>query len=47
MLPLWDLMFGTFHMPAGRLPERFGAEGVPEGFVGQLVHPFVAVGRSG
>jgi len=46
MFPVWDLMFGTFHMPAGRLPETFGAEGVPEGFFGQLVHPFTAAGRA-
>jgi sterol desaturase/sphingolipid hydroxylase (fatty acid hydroxylase superfamily) len=46
MFPLWDLLFGTFHMPAGRLPETFGAEGVPEGLFRQLAHPFVAAGRT-
>jgi len=45
MFPIWDLLFGTFYMPAGRRPETFGAEGVPEGFIGQLVHPFTAAGR--
>jgi sterol desaturase/sphingolipid hydroxylase (fatty acid hydroxylase superfamily) len=39
--PLWDLLFGTFHMPAGRRPERFGVdEAVPGGLPGQLVWPF-------
>ncbi|HEY1753340.1 MAG TPA: sterol desaturase family protein [Caulobacteraceae bacterium] len=39
MFPVWDLMFGTFHMPAGRRPEGFGAEGVPGDLVGQLLYP--------
>jgi sterol desaturase/sphingolipid hydroxylase (fatty acid hydroxylase superfamily) len=41
--PVLDLMFGTFHMPAGRLPENFGAEGVPPGFVMQMAYPFQAI----
>ena len=40
MFPIWDLMFGTFHMPKRRRPETFGAEGVPESLIGQLIHPF-------
>lgn len=42
LLPLWDLLFGTFYMPVGRQPERFGVhdDGVPEGFLSQLVYPF-------
>lgn len=42
LLPLWDLLFGTFHMPKGRQPERFGILGgdVPEGLLGQLAYPF-------
>ena len=43
--PVLDLMFGTFHMPKGQLPEAYGAEGVPEDVLGQLAHPFVALGR--
>jgi sterol desaturase/sphingolipid hydroxylase (fatty acid hydroxylase superfamily) len=46
MFPLWDLMFGTFHMPPGHVPQAFGAEGTPEGLFGQLVQPFVNWGRS-
>jgi sterol desaturase/sphingolipid hydroxylase (fatty acid hydroxylase superfamily) len=46
MFPVWDLMFGTFYMPRGRRPEAFGAEGVPDGLLGQLAHPFAAWGRS-
>lgn len=46
-----DLMFGTFHMPKGRVPQAYGAEGVPEDFLGQLVYPFQAIlaalGRGG
>jgi sterol desaturase/sphingolipid hydroxylase (fatty acid hydroxylase superfamily) len=40
--PFLDLMCGTFHMPPGKLPERFGngdAE-YPEGFWRQLLQPF-------
>jgi sterol desaturase/sphingolipid hydroxylase (fatty acid hydroxylase superfamily) len=40
LLPLWDLVFGTFYMP-DRRPERFGVtDPVPGGLVGQLVWPF-------
>ena len=39
MFPLWDLLFGTFHMPRGARPQRFGADGVPGDLIGQLVHP--------
>jgi sterol desaturase/sphingolipid hydroxylase (fatty acid hydroxylase superfamily) len=41
--PFLDVIFGTFHMPPGRLPERFGTAGgpdVPEDFWGQLLHPW-------
>lgn len=40
--PILDLMFGTFHMPAGELPAQFGTceNAVPRGFWGQLVSPF-------
>ena len=43
--PFLDVMFGTFHMPEGELPDAFGAEGVPTDVLGQLAHPFLAVGR--
>jgi sterol desaturase/sphingolipid hydroxylase (fatty acid hydroxylase superfamily)/tetratricopeptide (TPR) repeat protein len=40
--PFLDLLFGTFHMPPGKLPQRFGVgdSDFPEDFWGQLVHPF-------
>jgi sterol desaturase/sphingolipid hydroxylase (fatty acid hydroxylase superfamily) len=42
LLPLWDLVFGTFYMPHGRRPEVFGITGgvVPEGLFAQLTYPF-------
>ena len=42
MFPFIDLAFGTFYMPVGRVPERFGITGapVPSGFLAQLVYPF-------
>lgn len=44
LLPFIDLLFGTFYMPEGRQPERFGLahEDVPHGLLGQL-----AYGRAG
>jgi len=43
--PFLDLMFGTFHMPKDELPDAYGAEGVPDDMLGQLAHPFLAIGR--
>jgi sterol desaturase/sphingolipid hydroxylase (fatty acid hydroxylase superfamily) len=42
LFPFIDLLFGTFYMPEGRRPERFGVlnEEVPEGLLGQLAYPF-------
>jgi sterol desaturase/sphingolipid hydroxylase (fatty acid hydroxylase superfamily) len=40
--PLWDRLFGTYHMP-GRWPARYGLAGdarVPNGWVRQFVLPF-------
>lgn len=41
-LPLWDLLFGTFYMPKGKLPEDLGVVGdpVPTTLWRQLVWPF-------
>ena len=41
--PILDVMFGTFHMPAHELPADFGAEGVPDHFLAQMLYPFRAV----
>lgn len=42
-LPVWDVIFGTFYHPQGKVPEIFGvSEAIPEGFGGQLLHPFRA-----
>jgi hypothetical protein len=40
--PVLDLIFGTFYMPPGKLPARFGVHDTefPEGFLGQFVYPF-------
>ncbi len=47
--PVIDLLFGTYHLPPGRLPERLGVDGppVPEGWWAQLVWPFRRVRRAG
>jgi WD40 repeat protein/sterol desaturase/sphingolipid hydroxylase (fatty acid hydroxylase superfamily) len=41
--PFLDVVFGTFYMPPGKLPEQFGngAPDFPEGFWGQFIHPFL------
>ena len=43
--PVLDLMFGTFTMPRDRLPSGFGAEGVPDHFLAQMVYPFRAIAQ--
>lgn len=41
LLPLWDVLFGTYYMPRDRLPSQFGtASPVPAGLVGQVLFPF-------
>jgi sterol desaturase/sphingolipid hydroxylase (fatty acid hydroxylase superfamily) len=40
LLPVWDLLFGTYYTPAAQ-PASFGAdEPVPARFLGQLCEPF-------
>ena len=40
--PVWDIMFGTYHMPDGRLPSAYGADdpAIPHEITGQLAYPF-------
>lgn len=42
LLPVFDIVFGTWYMPPGRIPGKFGVSGkpIPEDFVGQLAYPF-------
>ena len=41
LLPVWDVLFGTYHMPRDRVPEQFGtASPVPAGLIGQMLYPF-------
>ena len=45
--PLMDILFGTYRCPDHE-PESFGVhEPLPRGYVGQLLHPFRGVHRSG
>jgi sterol desaturase/sphingolipid hydroxylase (fatty acid hydroxylase superfamily) len=48
LLSLWDVVFGTFCMPQGQLPSRYGINDshFPQGFIGQLVEPFRHVRRA-
>jgi sterol desaturase/sphingolipid hydroxylase (fatty acid hydroxylase superfamily) len=40
-LPVWDVLFGTFFMPADRRPQQYGVdEPVPLTIRGQLLYPF-------
>ena len=45
-LPLWDVVFGTAHLP-GRWPQRYGTVNFqpPQDYLGQLVYPFRRRGR--
>jgi sterol desaturase/sphingolipid hydroxylase (fatty acid hydroxylase superfamily) len=40
--PVLDVIFGTFYMPAGELPDNYGIDerNYPTTFQSQLVHPF-------
>jgi sterol desaturase/sphingolipid hydroxylase (fatty acid hydroxylase superfamily) len=41
--PIWDLLFGTFRMPEGRLPDNYGVDDqatFPSEIAGQLAYPF-------
>ncbi|MEQ8717674.1 MAG: sterol desaturase family protein [Acidimicrobiales bacterium] len=39
-LPVWDIIFGTYFMPADRRPQRYGVdEAVPAGVVSQMLYP--------
>ena len=42
LLSIWDVLFGTFRMPANELPSRYGLDetGYPQGFLAQMAHPF-------
>jgi sterol desaturase/sphingolipid hydroxylase (fatty acid hydroxylase superfamily) len=48
LLPMWDVLFGTYHMPRDERPASFGtATPVPAGLVGQMVFPFRKSARAG
>ena len=48
LLPVWDILFGTYYMPKGRSPENFGiCEPMPKGYLGQLWEPFAWLRRRG
>src|SRR5262249_21722091 len=40
--PIFDLLFGTFYMPANALPDHYGVAdpAFPKGFAAQLAYPF-------
>ncbi len=40
--PVWDLMFGTFYMPANEMPDAYGVDDMhfPAGFGAQMLYPF-------
>jgi sterol desaturase/sphingolipid hydroxylase (fatty acid hydroxylase superfamily) len=47
MFPLFDVLWGTFYMPAGVRPEAYGVTdvAVPAGPLGQTLFPFRGAGR--
>jgi sterol desaturase/sphingolipid hydroxylase (fatty acid hydroxylase superfamily) len=47
LFPFWDLLFGTFYMPKGQVPEDFGIhEPMPNHLPGQLWAPFRRLWKS-
>ena len=48
LLPVWDIIFGTWFMPSARRPQRYGIdEPMPTGFVAQLRRPWQGLPRPG
>jgi sterol desaturase/sphingolipid hydroxylase (fatty acid hydroxylase superfamily) len=46
-LPLYDLLFGTYHLPRDRRPTTYGIdEPMPDGWSAQLAHPFRRAGST-
>jgi sterol desaturase/sphingolipid hydroxylase (fatty acid hydroxylase superfamily) len=42
MLPVWDWLFRTHHLPRGQWPAAYGIEDpMPDSVAGQLLHPFL------
>ncbi|MFP6665524.1 MAG: sterol desaturase family protein [Deltaproteobacteria bacterium] len=42
LFPLWDLAFGTWHLPRGETPPAYGIcnDDMPAGVLGQMAYPF-------
>lgn len=41
-LPLFDILFGTLHMPRGRMPRSYGLdEPMPQRYAYQILYPFL------
>ena len=40
--PIWDVLFGTFRMPEGELPQQYGKDeaDMPAQIIGQMAFPF-------
>jgi sterol desaturase/sphingolipid hydroxylase (fatty acid hydroxylase superfamily) len=46
MLPVFDYMFGTLHLPPREMPKRYGCDTpMPADIVGQLASPFASAAR--
>jgi sterol desaturase/sphingolipid hydroxylase (fatty acid hydroxylase superfamily) len=47
--PVIDMIFGTFYMPEGKLPDDFGVDDpdFPKAFEKQLLYPFQSGGKAG
>jgi sterol desaturase/sphingolipid hydroxylase (fatty acid hydroxylase superfamily) len=44
-LPWLDWLFGTLHMPNGRMPEKYGInESIPNNYASQILYPFRSAG---
>lgn len=40
--PLFDMLFGSWHLPKDRWPDKYGTvKPIPGGMLGQFLHPFV------
>ncbi|HXJ35303.1 MAG TPA: sterol desaturase family protein [Candidatus Eisenbacteria bacterium] len=47
ILAIWDVLFGTYYLPRGRVATVFGSsDPVPDGFLRQLAYPLVPLARA-
>lgn len=47
-LPIWDMLFGSYHLPRNRWPSSYGVTDAkpPHGYLRQMLYPFLSKSKS-